>query len=120
MAARDELESAKWLIKRDGQVTFSDWFFSGWAFEDSVAQAAAWDAASELPAITKPGTLHSGPLAKNLQGAARSPTFMIPGAQVHIRAKGQGQVRLVVDNYMLDEVHKLLFDGLIHKVDTAR
>ena len=33
--------------------------------------------------------------------------------------KGQGQVRLVVDNYMLDEVHKLLFDGLIHKLTQA-
>ena len=119
MAARDELGSAKWLIKRDGRATFSDWFFSGWAFGSSVAQTAEWDVTSKLPSVTKPGTLQSGSLAKNLQGAARSPTFTIPGAQVHIRAKGQGQVRLVVDNYMLDDVHKLLFDGLIHNIDTG-
>jgi hypothetical protein len=98
---------------------FPDWFFSGWAFACCKAQKAAWDATSKAPALTSPGAQQSGALGKKLKGAARSPTFRIPGAQVHIRAKGQGQVRLVVDNFMLDEVHKLLFDGLIQKVDTG-
>jgi hypothetical protein len=119
VVARASTESSTWLTKSDGQAAFSDWFFSGWAFVGSCGQMGEWDSASELIAVTKPGCFQSGLLAKNLQGAVRTPTFVIPGGQVHIRVKGQGQVRLVIDNYMLDEVHKLLFDGLIQKVNTG-
>jgi mono/diheme cytochrome c family protein len=117
--ARNAHGAQKWLMKRDGGTPCSDWFLTGWAFTDCAGETAAWDAASEAPGIAIPGTLESGTLANNLQGAARSPTFTIPGGQVHVRAKGQGQIRLVVDNYMLDDVLKLLFDGLIQECDTG-
>jgi hypothetical protein len=63
--------------------------------------------------------LDSGALGKKLLGAARSPTFTIPGKQLHIRAKGHGcQVRVIVGNYMLADTHNLLFDGLNIDINT--
>jgi hypothetical protein len=117
--ARRKQGSLGWLLARDDAALSASWFFSGWAFTDGDRQTAGWDVESDATALTIPGALQSGGRAKKLQGAARSPTFKITGPQILIRAKGRGQVRLVVDNYMLDEVQKLLFDGLLQNFDTA-
>jgi hypothetical protein len=110
--------SYHWLLKRGQQEPFADWFLSGWAFAAASQPNARWDPSNKRPAAVKPGVLDSGTLGTQLAGRAQSPTFVIPGAQVHIRAKAQGcRLRLVVDNYVIDEVHPLLFAGLIAKVD---
>ena len=108
-----------WLIKRDGDNAFADWFYSGWAFGPRPGVNSAWEPSSEAPAIIASNVLDSGGIAKNLQGTVQSPTFVIPGPQLHVHVRGKGQVRLVVDNYMLDEETKLLFDGLIVRFDTG-
>jgi hypothetical protein len=119
VAHADDHANTKWLVKRGTDNPFADWFLRGWAFTASFCQNAAWDSSSERPAVVVPGVLDSGVLATRLAGSAQSPTFIIPGSQVHIRVKGRGcTVRLVVDNYMVNEVHPLLFDGLIVKVDS--
>ena len=116
---RDNQISHKWIVKRGSGNPFSDWFVSGWAFGAS-RPSGAWDSSSERLAVIRAGALDSGVTGKKLAGAAHSPTFIIPGAQVHLRAKGQGcRIRLVVDNYMLNDVHALLFDGLITNVDSG-
>jgi hypothetical protein len=115
-----KVQSARtWLLKRDGDSPFADWFYSGWAFGTGPGVNSAWEPSGESPAIVVSNVLDSGGLAKNLQGAVRSPTFVIPGPQLHVHVRGKGRARLVVDNYMLDEETNLLFGGLIVKFDTG-
>jgi hypothetical protein len=119
-ARRDDPRAYHWLVKRGERLSFVDWYFRGWAFAKAPSPIAGWDWSNKRTAITRPGVLDSGSLGSRLAGTAQSPTFVIPGGQLHVRVRGHGgRVRLVVDNYMVDEVHPLLFAGLIAKVDTA-
>jgi hypothetical protein len=108
-----------WLVQRGSPHPFEKWFCSGWAFSSVAHRSASWSLENSKLTVGNPEVLDSGALGKKLQGAARSPTFTIPGKQLHVRAKGNGcQVRVIVDNYMLTDVHQLLFDGLNIDVNT--
>ncbi len=96
---------------------FADWRLTGWAFGRGPLAAAQWDALASAPAVLCSGGLHSGVLAGNLRGVARSPTFTVANKQIHIHARGhKARVRVVVDGFLIDEVSDLLFAGLIAQV----
>lgn len=108
-----------WLVRRGSQNPFAKWFFSGWAFSLVAHRSVSWTLENSKLTIGNPEALDSGALGRKLQGVARSPTFTIPGKQLHVRAKGNDcQVRVIVDNYMLTDVHQLLFAGLNVDVNT--
>jgi Protein of unknown function (DUF1553)/Protein of unknown function (DUF1549)/Planctomycete cytochrome C len=106
----------RWIANAEGN-GFADWFITGWAFGPGPVPPARWDPLSSEPAVLKPGGLHSGVLAQNLRGVARSPTFALTNKQIHIHARGhKARVRVVVDGFLMDEVSDLLFAGLIAPV----
>jgi hypothetical protein len=118
LASNERPKAATWNARRDTS-SFANWFYTGWAFAPPGRGKALVKLTGDQPALAVPSVLDSGLIAKNLQGAARSPTFLIPGGQVHLHVKGHGcRIRLVVDNFMLNGVSPLLFEGLIADVDT--
>jgi hypothetical protein len=63
--------------------------------------------------IAEPGTVSSRRLGAKQQGILRSPTFEITTSSIHmrVRATADVQLRVVIDNYQMNNVHPLLFNG---------
>ena len=100
-AARRHAES-----RSQGQTVapFDRWFATGWAFESGGSA----------------GLANSRHLAPQLAGTLRSPNLVLDGDSVFIHARGSGgRVRVIVDGYQMDAHQKLLFGGLIQKVDSG-
>lgn len=98
--------------------SFNGWRATGWAWGDSPTVAGQWDPTSGKAAPVLPGVIHSGLLGDQAVGTIRSPEFDYDKRFVWLRVKGKGQVRMVIDSYTLNRVHKLLFEGTDVKVDT--
>ena len=65
-----------------------------------------------------PGYIDSGELAKQFQGVARTKDFIVDGP-LHIKVSGNNtKVRVIIEDYFLDERNSLLFRGLIQKIDS--
>ena len=94
------------------------WMPSGEAFHDYRETGARWIAGGEA-ALTPPGAVHSGHVSKALYGMLRSPSFAISHDNIHIRAAGvKGTIRVIVEDYLLSDLHKLLFENTVQKIDT--
>src|SRR5207247_11399796 len=86
--------------------TFRDWFVSGAAFGDGPSQAGALllqdDPRQPVKTLVAPGLAHSGLVSARLQGALRSPTFLLDKKYIHYRVLGRkAQVRLIIDGSQL-------------------
>ncbi|HRQ87667.1 MAG TPA: DUF1553 domain-containing protein, partial [Bacteroidia bacterium] len=71
--------------------------------------------------LATPGTVSSVRLGEAHSGVLRSPTFEIPGDEIHVRLRAKGgMMRVVIDNYQMAVHSTLLFKGTIHKnLDTG-
>src|SRR5262249_56516287 len=89
-----------------GGAVFRDWCVAGEApgarpsrSGDLLLQA---DASRPVRLLVAPGLAHSALVSGRLQGALRSPTFVLSKKQIHYRVSGrQGRINLIVDGYHL-------------------
>ncbi|MFM2163754.1 MAG: hypothetical protein RL325_191 [Planctomycetota bacterium] len=59
------------------------------------------------------GTIDSARIDARLVGSARSPAFAIGARYIHVRVRGASSwMRLMIDNYWLDDQNGLLFEGM--------
>jgi len=91
----------------------TDWSFDGHAF--AHAEPGTWFPTTDGPRLAQRGSLHSGLLGTGAAGTASSPEFTIDADRVHWRVRGTGSLRVIVDDYIMDQFNALLFEG--HKVD---
>jgi len=100
---------------RDGGAS---WRRSGRAFDASGAPVAL--AADGALRVAEPGTIDSARLDLGLVGSARSPAFAIAKRYLHVRVRGEGAwLRLIIDNYWLDDRNGLLFDGMRRRIEAG-
>ena len=86
-----------------------EWSYAGWAF--SPTQSIL-----RQDGIADADSLDSGRLNAKLQGSARSNPFIVDARFVYARFRGTGgHLRVVVDNYWLDEANALLFESCIQR-----
>ena len=94
------------------------WRRSGHAFAASAAPAAL--AADGALRTAEPGTIDSARVDLELIGSARSPAFAITKRFLHVRVRGHGAwIRLVIDNYWLDDRNALLFEGMRRRIEVS-
>ncbi len=63
------------------------------------------------------GQLHSGVIARKLEGSIRSPLFTLTHKNIHLHLKGNGvTVRLIIEGYYMDEFNALLFRGFKQEI----
>ncbi len=103
--------------------TFSGKDFAGWratgdAFGSAPTQPGTWDSAAGEPAALDAGVVSSGAVAAKLRGVIRSPSFTITRPVISYRVRGSGQIRLIIENYVMDVYNGLLFGGVSFRVDT--
>jgi len=107
--AREKFESETDLIDDFDDGNFDGWFSTGWAFGDAPLQPHAW---SRGKAPSFPGAISSGRYGNKLRGVLRSPEFTLTRPSVLYRFAGNNvTVRLIIDNYVMDEYNGLLFRG---------
>jgi cytochrome c553 len=96
----------------------ASWRRAGWAFDASAAPVAL--ARDGSLRVAETGTIDSARLDTALVGSARSPAFLIAKRYLHVRVRGQASwLRLIIDNYWLDERNALLFDGMRRRIETG-
>lgn len=105
-------------VFEDFSSSFEKWYPSGWAFGESPTKWGEWIATPNGAELLPAGVAHSGRLGAKFQGVLRSSTFTIERPLILYRLGGNGQVRLIVDGYMMDAFTELLFEGLSFKVNT--
>ena len=94
------------------------WRRSGRAFDGSDSPVAL--AADGSLRVAETGTIDSARLDAALVGSARSPAFPVSRRYLHVRVRGQASwLRLIVDNYWLDDRNGLLFEGMRRRIETA-
>jgi hypothetical protein len=99
--------------------SFDGWFVTGDAFGAGPTAAGEWDATDRAARVSHGGIAHSGRLAGRLRGVLRSPTFTITRPFIEYRMAGRGgQIRLIIDGYIMDVFNGLLFGGVSFPVDT--
>ena len=101
----------------DAPDAFADWFSEGAAF-GAVPEALGrivWD--GNRGTVVDAGSAHSGILGGEFQGSLRSPSFSIEHDSIHLRVRGSGQVRVIIDDYYLDTENALLFGGMAQSFD---
>jgi hypothetical protein len=98
---------------------FDGWFVTGDTFGDGPTAAGEWDATDRAARASLPGVAHSGRLAGRLRGVLRSPTFTISKPYIDYRMAGRGgQIRLIIDGYIMDVFNGLLYGGVSFPVET--
>jgi len=98
---------------------FQSWFPEGHAFGKSPLRGGSTLANGDSPQLISSGCAHSGRYGRKFQGTLRSPTFTIERDFVHLRLKGRGQVRVIIDDYYLDTSNPLLFGGMAQSIDRS-
>ena len=99
---------------------FRKWFVTGEAFGKAPTSLGQTDPRLEGWGFTPPGLAHSGLIADKLQGALRSETFTIKKKKILYRLAGSGgQIRLIIDGYVMDVYNPLLFKGVSFNVNTG-
>ncbi len=92
----------------------------GWTREGQAFPSKPTAANSVSVALGSPkqpfvggGVMHSGLFGNKLSGALRSPTFTLeePELYLHLAAKGNVSVNIVIDGYFMSPYHNLLFKG---------
>ncbi|MCH2135185.1 MAG: PSD1 and planctomycete cytochrome C domain-containing protein [Phycisphaerales bacterium] len=94
----------------------TDWAFHGHAF--ALAPAGTWYPTTDGPGLAQRGMLHSGLLGGGPRGTVCSPEFTIDTDRIHWRVRGNGTLRVIVDDYIMDEFNALLFEGHRQSVDS--
>jgi hypothetical protein len=109
VTAREQFESQTELIDDFDDGNFDGWFSTGWAFGDAPLQPLGWSR-SKAPSL--PGAISSGRYGNKLRGVLRSPEFTLTKPSILYRFAGHNvTVRLIIDNYVMDEYNGLLFRG---------
>jgi cytochrome c553 len=94
------------------------WQRSGHAFVATGAPLAL--AADGALRVAEPGTIDSARVDLAQTGSARSPTFAIAKRFLHVRVRGHDAwLRLVIDNYWLDDRNALLFEGMRRRLEAS-
>ena len=97
---------------------FADWLVAGEAFGHRPTRAGDWTARDGNVQWLPPGVAHSGRLSAKFTGALRSKSFIIEKPQIAYRLAGRNsQVRLIIQNYRMDQFSPLLFSGCLIKPD---
>ncbi|MFG0286229.1 MAG: PSD1 and planctomycete cytochrome C domain-containing protein [Phycisphaerales bacterium JB039] len=121
---------ARWRAWMDASESFADfsqpgaadgWTFDGWAFgasPEDIADPGAWLGAGETVRIATEGVLSSARLSPRLTGAVRSGNFDIHKPFLHVRARGRGSVRVIMEGYTMDEYNPLLYENILHHVES--
>ncbi|MBI4662665.1 MAG: DUF1553 domain-containing protein [Verrucomicrobia bacterium] len=96
-----------------------DWFLDGPAFEPDPSPAGEWvvgDTNQPVLAILSEPAAHSGTISRRLQGALRSPTFVITNRFLHLLVAGRdSRINLFVDNFAL--IQSPIYGSLRHVLD---
>lgn len=93
----------------------ASWKKSGTAFV-AAGRTIALDSAGNL-LLGECGTIDSARWGATQVGSARSATLPVDHRYIHVRLRGSdATIRLIVDNYWLDERNPLLFEGLLRKL----
>jgi len=93
---------------RSGHAFGAGWLSTGRSGEPVLALAAD----GSLRAAES-GTIDSARIDARLVGSARSPAFAIGKRFIHVRVRGAScWMRLMIDNYWLDDQNGLLFEGM--------
>jgi cytochrome c553 len=104
--------------ERIGPVGAGGWSASGSAFRASGAPFAL--AADDRLRPAEIGTIDSARIDARLVGSARSPSFALDRKFVHVRLRGPAVwMRLIIDNYWLDDRNGLLFEGMRRRTPDA-
>lgn len=98
---------------------FANWFVSGWAFGDGVAERGAFRGGAGRLGVADVRSADSGVLSETLQGTMRSPTFEIAQPYLAVRAQGRGTLRVIIHGYTLDEYNALLWNRVKLDIDSA-
>ncbi len=86
------------------------WFMEGEAFEWTGERPGLMWGGGGLE-VGSPGWMHSGTLSKRLQGALRSPTFVIDKPYIHILGMGErSRINVCVNNFTL--IKNPIYGGL--------
>jgi hypothetical protein len=100
----------------------TNWFVTGAAFGDgscSGGELLQADPRRPIAAVVAPGTAHSGLISNRLQGALRSPTFVISKRKIHYHIAGKGaRVNLVLDGLQL--IRDPIYGGLTFEVNSDK
>jgi hypothetical protein len=106
------------------------WWRDGDAFEDALAQPGDFvlgDGQRPVVALVRDPGVHSGLLARRLQGALRSPTFTVTNQYSHLLVAGRdSRLNVVLRNYTLirDPIYgglgRGLAGGLLRRAQAAR
>lgn len=106
---RQQFEEQTELVDNFDDGEFGGWFPQGWAFGDDAVQPFGW---SQVDVPNVPGTVSSARYGTKLRGVLRSPEFTLTKPTLLYRLAGQNvTVRLIIDNYVMDEYNGLLFRG---------
>ncbi len=100
-----------------GTADLASWYFTGEAFDDRPTQTGSLQMVGDP--FARPRAIHSGRVARQLQGVLRSPTFVLNHQRIHYKVNGRNvRIRLIVDGYTMDEFNALLFQDMTVDVDT--
>ncbi len=109
VARQAEFANQTELIDDFDDGAFDGWSATGWSFG---CRAVRTFESSRVDAPNLPGTVSSARYGKQLRGVLRSPEFTLTKPTVLYRFAGQNvTVRLIIDNYVMDEYNGLLFRG---------
>ncbi|MBI3413749.1 MAG: PSD1 domain-containing protein [Verrucomicrobia bacterium] len=98
---------------------FRNWFLDGEAFGNAPARAGDFAVGAtnqNITGILTEPAAHSGVLARQLQGALRSPTFVITNRYLHLLVAGRdSRVNVFVDNFAM--IQDPIYGGLRRVID---
>jgi len=97
---------------------YAGWFATGWAWGDRPTAPGQWDPTRGEAAPVPPGVAHSGLLGDQAVGTLRGPEFDFDERKIWVRVKGKGSLRLIIDDYTVHLLKRLLFEGIEANVDT--
>ncbi len=88
-----------------------DWYFTGEAFSQQATKVGDVRHADSQTPLARAGAIDSGLYGTKLEGALRSPTFVLPAKRLHyLLNANKARIRLIVDGYTMDEFNALLFN----------
>lgn len=111
-AAASESEASNLILFEDFSGALEGWQFEGQAFGDGPLPEPAWFPGADGPRLSPGKLVHSGRYGNELEGVLRSPVFSLDHEHIHLRVAGRGgQIRLIIENYILRDQNGLLFGG---------
>lgn len=114
--AREEVERRA----GDVEMNLEEWRTQGVAFESAQAGDFISGTDKRPVAVVATGAKwHSGLTSRRLEGAVRSPSFVIDRKFIHVRAAGMGtRINVVVDNFMI--IRNPIYGGLKREIKSDK